>query len=1392
MNQSNKSKKFFVWIPVMVLLFSFVIVFSSKAFTSDVDRYITFNGQTWNMDDYANKPGWITNNKESISFTVDLSEDYQKYLEQAAPAENEEAPPIERPFVIEAAIGDEVLAAPSISEIKDIDANFDGQYQVVLPLPANKDGDVEIKVKFKEGSWIEPEHSNTFQIKKDSTLPEVSLTKGDGREFLWYEYFREGVTAHLSTTDENLVPEGMTISVTRNEELYQLPSAPIWTKVGNTYTTEIEFKYDGDYEISYTAEDIAGNVSKEKKANFTIVTGAPELQIHKGNTTLQNNGYYHSGDIEIKALSRTKISDAAIKVMKAGSNGGESTEYPVGEFTLSKRSAALTHEFLEEGTYTVYVTVTELYGNKQVHELEPFTFTIDNTDPVLEISGVQNGYFTKAIKPTVKISDANLDPSSTWVTLNGVPFENGTILEEEMDYILFAKVTDKAGHVKVKTVRFTIDKTTPELEISGVTNGFSNTVLAPEITYNDQNLDSNKTSVTLNGQPYNSGTPIAEEGKEHILRAVITDKAGHVTEKTFTFTIDTTYPTLELKGVEDGAFYNSQSVTPTVDYDDLNIDSDAVKTFVTLDGKPFENGTVLKAEKEYVLTAQVTDLAGNKVTETRTFTIDRTLPKITFGGFDDKDHQYSQDGKLIITIDEIKKNFHTDDVKIDVKKSGSNYEIKGIWNQDEESSTYEINFDKNDPENEGTYEITVNAKDKANNTAEQKTISFTIDHTKPFLHVDYEKNSTGFYQNTKTVTFTASDNNLDLEQTEILVNSKPYAVEWTKDATNIAKASIVFEKDGEYTIGFQTTDLAKNNLVYQEPVQFILDNTEPVVNISGVDHQQFYPTVKDVMVTVDEQNYSTNDVTLSVNNGALDMGTWVNAAKLSSLSYRFSKDGQYNVQIAAKDKAGNGPIIQVKTFTIDQTKPSIEINGVDQNAYYNTDKPVSVAINDKNLNINNINVTKDGSSYYPGEFSVKGENASLSHHFSKEGKYDISVEATDKAGNSYSIRKSFTIDKTKPVITPKFKGENRLIQNGEYINQVFTPQFVLDQGEDEFVSITLNGGENLKGNIPLSSKEMLYHYNVHAKDKAGNETTLEISYTVDTTKPKLTISGVVDGFFNKDIEPTVTYSDIHLDPSKSSVTLNGKPFTNGQKLEKETDYVLKATITDLAKNISTRTIVFSIDKTAPVIKFKEAITGKYFNENIIPDLLINDMSDYDIISLTLDGNPYTIGAPIKEEGKHVLYFEVKDKAGNIQQLSVEFIIDKTAPKVIYNGVKKNEIHYETVSLGIHLENPNDRIKSITINGELLNGEPVTQNGVEVIKATLAEKKKYEVKVTAYDEAGNEISSEFPFEIAEKGALVKFYENQPLFASSIAGLLLLVIAGGTVMVKRRKNLQVDED
>lgn len=138
------------------------------------------------------------------------------------------------------------------------------------------------------------------------------------------------------------------------------------------------------------------------------------------------------------------------------------------------------------------------------------------------------------------------------------------------------------------------------------------------------------------------------------------------------------------------------------------------------------------------------------------------------------------------------------------------------------------------------------------------------------------------------------------------------------------------------------------------------------------------------------------------------------------------------------------------------------------------------------------------------------------------------------------------------------------------------------------------------------------------------------------------------------------------------------------------------------------------------------------------------------------------------------------------------MIDKTAPKVIYEGIKQNEKYYEAVKGSLRQDNPSDTIKSIMVNGNLHNfDKSADENGVTVFTSTFSEINSYKVEVTAVDEAGNESTTVIPFEIAEKTTLVKLYENKPLFAGSLIGLFGIIGVGITALVRRKRTLAVEE-
>lgn len=1295
--------------------------------------------------------------------------------------------------------------------------NFpDGNWETALHYPIAEEGVYEFHVWVKESHARGDEYSlNPFMATADHTAPELTIEGAANGEVYGGDTKITGIVAeqHPGTVDFHVTKKAI------NGEETTVPIS-----LANGFTASEE----GEYTVKLASADAAGNQAAPKTLTFKVDKEKPALSISED----VNGKYFNSNkELTISVNDMTLDLNHTILTVKK-----ETKPYDIGNWIQNLFRAEVKHRFTDEGAYEINLSSTD--GQGKSHAIQPVTFTIDKTDPELKIENITNGEQLKQARDvTISVSDANIDWEQTSLTIarNGQSF--AAIKGEEVvnthnftadgNYTINLEAADKAGNRKAHdSISFTIDASEPDLGISGVKNGeHYQKVEDLELSIEDLTflLKETKLNITKDGEPYKleSGgwdESFTKGGLKRAIRKLSFDQDGDYEFSLETtdllgnykklgpiaFTIDGTAPMVELAGIADGAFVQKGKEVK-VKVNEHNYENNNVSILVKKDQETYEFGkwkNVSEASEishtftedgDYEVTVEAEDKAGNKTEPKKLhFTVDNAKPVLKIAGVTDGKF-YSKGQSVNISVDE--RNFKNNSVQLSVTRRvevdgvKANFPI-GEWKNVAALSDLAYEFDR-----DGDYEISVSATDAAGNEGVAQKVLFTIDQVQPELSISGVEND-HHYRSDQPVSFRISDRNIDLSQTHLKVerNGKAYGIGSPALTSKIGAAkNFTFSEEGSYVLSLDTADKAGNKKVHEQ-IAFIIDKTNPAVTIDGAENNSFNPTGKNVTISVDELNFATNNVDISATKDGANfpIGIWRNSGKLSKLGYNFTQDGLYTVLATATDKAGNGPISQKLTFTVDKVKPAIEITGVKNNAYYNVDKPVNVKIRDTNLDVNRISVTRSGAGYGVGGFTVNGDAASLSHTFSKEGDYSMVVEATDKAGNSYSETMKFTIDKTKPVITPKFKGENRVIKNGEYINKVFTPEFALDEAEDMIITATLNNGANMGKNIPVAAKEMAYTYKILARDKAGNESTLEISFTLDTTKPKLDVSGVLDGFFNKDIAPKVVYSDIHLDQSKTSVTLNGKPFTNGTKLEYEQDYILKAVVTDLASNVTTRTIVFTIDKTSPVIKFKEPISNKYFNSDLLPQLLIEDMSAYDIIAMLLDGKPYEIGDPIKEEGKHVMFFEVKDKAGNIQQLSVEFIIDKTAPKVVFEGVKKSGKYYDPIDISISLDNPNDTLKSVLINGELFEGEVIEENGKKVIKTTLSDIQSYEIKVIAYDEAGNETNKVLPFEIVQKGALMKLYESKQMLGGTLTGIAALVGAAVTVLIRRRKVKAVEEE
>ena len=156
-----------------------------------------------------------------------------------------------------------------------------------------------------------------------------------------------------------------------------------------------------------------------------------------------------------------------------------------------------------------------------------------------------------------------------------------------------------------------------------------------------------------------------------------------------------------------------------------------------------------------------------------------------------------------------------------------------------------------------------------------------------------------------------------------------------------------------------------------------------------------------------------------------------------------------------------------------------------------------------------------------------------------------------------------------------------------------------------------------------------------------------------------------------------------------------------------------------------------LDKTLPVIEINNVEEGIYYNTDISPEININEIN-LDSSRITLNGMTYE-DEVISSEGRYLLEIIAEDKAGNMSKKSIEFVLDKTAPQIIVEGIEDDGIYQEPVSIEVRIIDDNLSSKEILLDGQAYeSGTTVDIEG------------EHELIVRAEDLAGNISEKRYSF------------------------------------------------
>src|SRR5262249_55097781 len=135
---------------------------------------------------------------------------------------------------------------------------------------------------------------------------------------------------------------------------------------------------------------------------------------------------------------------------------------------------------------------------------------VDTSPPVITVRGVTDLQVTnQPVTPTITITDQSAFSST--LLLDDAPFVSGTTVSAPGSHVLSVAAVDIFNNRSSLTIRFPIDLTPPAITITGVSEGQASRSATPVITVSDANPPVTVV-ITLNGQPFASGTPITADG----------------------------------------------------------------------------------------------------------------------------------------------------------------------------------------------------------------------------------------------------------------------------------------------------------------------------------------------------------------------------------------------------------------------------------------------------------------------------------------------------------------------------------------------------------------------------------------------------------------------------------------------------------------------------------------------------------------------------------------------------------------------------------------------------------------------------------------------------------------------------------------------------------------
>ncbi|EPC9993293.1 Ig-like domain-containing protein [Enterobacter ludwigii] len=1221
--------------------------------------------------------------------------------------------------------------------------------------------------------------SSTLEVVVNTVTPQIGIHTLAADDVI--NATEKGENLLLSGTSNQ--PEGTPITVALNGIHY----TAITDASGNWSVTvpasAVSALGEAHYTVTASVTDSVGN-SASATHDVLVDSSLPVVTLN----TLAGDNIINAAELAAGQTLTGKVANAAAGDIVTLTLGGQTYTVAVQDdltWSLPLTQSQLTA--LGNGELTVTASVTNAHGNTGSAALD---FTIDAQLPGLRIDTVAGDDVINIIEhgQNLIVSGTSTDlaaGSTVTVTINNIEYV-ATVLADgtwkaavpaadvsqwpDGPLNITARAQDaSANPVNIGTV-VDVDLAPVAISVNSVTS--DNVLNAAEkghdlaLSGTTSGIEAGQTvTVTFGGKSYTTTVdangnwaytvPAADvsglkEGDARV-QVSVSNVNGNPASSSHEFSVDTTAPAVTINTVSHDNMLNAAEAAQDLTLSGTSTAEAGQTVTVTFNGNQYT--AQVQADGSWtldvpaadlagitdgtaVVTATVSDKAGNPASTDASVLVDTTVPQITFYTVAGDDIlNIAEHGQALIVSGTVT-GAQVGDV-ITVTLNGKNYsamlDASGNWSMG-------IPAADAGALGNGDHTMSATLTDKAGNSTTQ-THEIAVSLTAPVIAINTVAGDDVINAIEKGEDLQLSGTSNQPDGTTIVVTLNGINYTATTDASGnwsvtVPAANVSALGEANYTVTASVTDTAGNSASTSH--QALVDSALPVVTVNAV-------AIDDVInaaeVTAGQTLSGNVSGAASGDTVTISMGgnTWT-ATVQDDLSWSVNVPsevlkaiGNGDLTVTASVTNGHGNTGSgSRDITIDANLPGLRVDTVAGDDVINSiehGQNLIISGSSDGLKTGSaLTVTVNGKTYAAtvladGTWAAAIPAADVSAL--SAGKVTVTVEGQSTAGNPVTIAHDVTVDlaavaisvnaiATDDVINAAEKGTD-LVLSGTTTHVEANQTVYITFGGKSYTA-TVDASGNWTATVPSadlgSLKEGDASVQVSVTNVNGNSASAGREYSVDTTAPTVTIDIVsdnniinaseaqqdlvVNGITNAEVGQTVT------------VTLNGKDYTTTVQADgswslsvpstdlsgiTDGNYTITAAVSDKAGNPASVDRDVLVDITVPqltihTVSDDDVINSVEHAQALIVTGSVTGAAAGDVVTVTINNKSYTatldavgnwsVGVPAVDvnalaAGDHTITATLTDKAGNSNSATHDVAVNLTAPVLTIDTVSDDDV-----------------------------------------------------------------------------------------------------------------------